>query len=221
MSKKKEPKKRDPKAIEVQSSKPDTELEREALLAQTYLRPTVQAAVTIKGYNKNDDNLNINALISELGKQVSNIKEGNLGRAEAMLIAQAHTLDALFAELISRSRMNMGEYFHAAEKYMRLALKAQGQCRTTVETLAAFKNPQPYIQNNRAQYQQVNNGAAPSEGNNQTSTRTHAHAGKNQKNTNGLLEDKTHEEEWLDTGTSETAGGNDKEVETVGTKHRA
>jgi len=105
---------------------------------------------------------------------------------------------------------------NAAEKYMRLALKAQGQCRATLETLAAIKNPQPYIQNNKAQYQQVNNGTAPSEGNNQTSTRTHAHAEKNPENTNGLLEDKTHEQEWLDTGAPETASGNDKELETVG-----
>lgn len=43
-----------------------------------------------------------------------------MGRAEAMLISQAHTLDALFAELVSRSRMNMGEYFNAACKYMQL-----------------------------------------------------------------------------------------------------
>ncbi|MBK9585471.1 MAG: hypothetical protein WBC26_07725 [Alphaproteobacteria bacterium] len=185
------------------------EAEQAQVLAQAYLRPTVLAAATIKGQHKNHDILDVNALISELSNQVSKVREGDLGRAEAMLISQAHTLDSLFAELINRSRMNMGEYFHAADKYMRLALKAQGQCRATLETLAAIKNPQPYIQNNKAQYQQVNNGTGPSEGNNSNSTRTHAHAGKNLNNTNGLLEEKTHEQEWLDTGTPETAGGND------------
>lgn len=149
------------------------------------------------------------------------VQDGDLKALETMLASQAVALDTLFSSLAMRAKLNMGEYMHAAEKYMRLALKAQGQCRTTVETLAAIKNPQPYIQNNRAQYQQVNNGTVPSEGNNQTSTRTHAHAGKNQKNTNGLLEDKTHEQEWLDTGTAKTAGGDDKELETVGEKHRA
>jgi hypothetical protein len=34
-----------------------------------------------------------------------------------------------------------GEYIDAADRYMRLALKAQGQCRATLETLAAIKNP--------------------------------------------------------------------------------
>lgn len=141
---------------------------------------------------------------------------GDLKNLETMLASQAVALDSIFSSLAMRAKLNLGEYMNAAEKYMRLALKAQGQCRTTVETLAAIKNPQPYIQNNNAQYQQVNNGTAPSEGNNQTNTRTHAHAGKNPKNTNGLLEDKTHEQEWLDTGAQETAGGNDKELETVG-----
>ena len=131
-----------------------------------------------------------------------------------MLASQAVALDSIFISMALRAKVNMGEYMNAAEKYMRLALKAQGQCRATLETLAAIKNPQPYIQNNKAEYQQVNNGTIPFEGNNQTNTRTHA--GKNSKDANGLLEDKTHEQEWLDTGAAETAGGNDKELETVG-----
>jgi hypothetical protein len=35
----------------------------------------------------------------------------------------------------------MGEYVDAADTYMRLALRAQSQCRATLETLAAIKNP--------------------------------------------------------------------------------
>ena len=35
----------------------------------------------------------------------------------------------------------MGEYLLATETYLRLALKAQSQCRATLETLAAIKNP--------------------------------------------------------------------------------
>ena len=37
--------------------------------------------------------------------------------------------------------MNTGEYLDATDRYMRLALKAQAQCRATVETLAEIKNP--------------------------------------------------------------------------------
>ncbi len=47
----------------------------------------------------------------------------------------------MFLELARRSGANMGEYIQAAEAYMRLALKAQAQCRATLETLANTKNP--------------------------------------------------------------------------------
>jgi hypothetical protein len=69
-------------------------------------------------------------------------------------------VDAIFASLARRAQMNMGEYMNAVDRYMRLALKAQGQCRATLETLAAIKNP-PVVfakQANIAQGpQQVNN----------------------------------------------------------------
>ena len=58
-----------------------------------------------------------------------------------MLIAQAHTLDELFNHLARRARHNLGEYLIAGETYLRLALKAQSQCRATLETLAQIKNP--------------------------------------------------------------------------------
>ena len=58
----------------------------------------------------------------------------------------------------------MGEYIEASERYMRLALKAQAQCRATIETLAAIKNP-PVVIARQANIsngpQQVNNGPAP------------------------------------------------------------
>jgi hypothetical protein len=81
-----------------------------------------------------------------------------------MLVGQAHSLDAIFTELARRSAANMGEYIEASEKYMRLALKAQAQCRATIETLAALKNPPVVIArqaNISAGPQQVNNGTPP------------------------------------------------------------
>ncbi len=105
----------------------------------------------------------------------------------------------------------MGEYFDAADKYMRLALKAQLQCRTTIESLVEIKNPKPYIQNNRAQYQQVNNGTVQSS-DNQNSTRTRG----NKKQANELLEDKTNEQQWMDGGTPQKTSGNDTKMETLG-----
>ncbi len=206
---------RSPKAVEIVV--PEDKREQEAALAKTYLRPTVLAAATIKGQYVNEDNININALIDELSSQVALVKEGNMGRAEAMLVTQAHTLDSLFAELISRARMNMGQYMDATHKYFNMALKAQSQCRCTIEALVEIKNPRPVAfirQQNVGENVQVNNGERPQ-------SIPHTRAGENQKLTNGLLEDKRHETEWLDSGAPETAGGNDKELETVGAQYRA
>jgi hypothetical protein len=58
-----------------------------------------------------------------------------------VLVAQAASLNSIFTELARRAGLNMGEYIGATESYMRLALKAQAQCRATIETLAAMKNP--------------------------------------------------------------------------------
>jgi hypothetical protein len=67
--------------------------------------------------------------------------------------------------LARRAALNMGEYINAAETYMRLALKAQSQCRATIETLALIKNPPPVTFVKQANIahgpQQVNNGAQP------------------------------------------------------------
>jgi hypothetical protein len=60
---------------------------------------------------------------------------------EATLATQAVALNAIFTEMARRSGLNMGEYVSASESYMKLALKAQAQCRATIETLAAIKNP--------------------------------------------------------------------------------
>ena len=82
-------------------------------------------------------------------------------------MVQAHTLDAIFSELSRRAALNMSEYLGATETFLRLALKAQSQCRATLETLAPIKNPQPVAFVRQAHIaagpQQINNGV-PSNG---------------------------------------------------------
>lgn len=67
----------------------------------------------------------------------------------------------IFNEIARRAALNMGEHLQATDKYMRLAMKAQGQCRATLQTLGELKNPRQMAfvkQANIANgYQQVNN----------------------------------------------------------------
>lgn len=66
---------------------------------------------------------------------------GDLAIASRLLAAQAVTLDSMFTELARRAALNMGEYLDAAERYGRLALKAQANSRATLEALAKLHQP--------------------------------------------------------------------------------
>lgn len=170
----------------------------EQVRAHQSLRPTVQAALTLKGINKSFGDLDIVTLAGDLDAQCKLAHGGDLQRAESMLVTQAHTLDALFHNLAQRAAINMGAHLDAAETYFRLALKAQAQCRATLETLAAIKNPQPVAFVRQANIahgpQQVNNGADS------------LRAGNSQSPQNELSR-VTHEEgQRLDLGTAAGAG---------------
>lgn len=105
----------------------------------------------------------IGDIVGVLRDSVEAAKSGELAEFEGMLGAQAYALNAIFLEMTRRSALNMGTNLSATEQYMRLALKAQSQARTTIETLADVKNPKAVAfvkQANIAQNQQVNNGEA-------------------------------------------------------------
>lgn len=66
---------------------------------------------------------------------------GDLEMASRMLAAQAVTLDSMFTELARRVALNIGDYPNAVDRYGRLALKAQGNCRATLDALAKLHQP--------------------------------------------------------------------------------
>ena len=208
-----EHKKEDPKALRVKRQ--PTEALADAM-AHTSLRPTVQAALTLLDYNKAFGEMSINTLVADLGKQCELANKGDLSRAEALLTAQAHTLDAIFHKLARKA--THVEYLNQLDVNLRLALKAQSQCRATVETLAAIKNPQPVAFVRQANIahgpQQVNNESVESN----TRERAPARAEKSKNQPNKVLEHQHGER--LDFGTAGAASGADSTLETVGAIHR-
>lgn len=190
-------------------------VEHAAMLAKAALRPSVRAGVTVQAYSKQFGELDLTALVDDLAAQNSAASSGNMARSEAMLMSQAHTLEAIFHELARRAALNLGEYINAAETYMRLALKAQSQCRATLETLAAIKNPAPVTFVRQANVahgpQQVNNGTpAPDAG---------SRARESEDAPNKLLEQQ--HAEGLDLGAPRPPVSADSALETVGEVHRA
>ena len=79
--------------------------------------------------------------VDHMLKVAGEAKNGDLAIASKLLAAQALTLDSMFTELARRAALNMSEYLGATESYGRLALKAQSNCRATLEALAKLHQP--------------------------------------------------------------------------------
>jgi len=209
-TKRKPTKKPNPKELRVYS-KPDED--QAVSLARTALDPTVQAAVTIADYDKAYGNLDLVALVITLDKQTYAVKKGDLKRAETMLTAQAHTLDAIFSNLARRA-IN-AEHMDNLERYLKLALRAQSQCRATWEALATIKNPPVvgYVRQANIAHgpQQVNNAPAAPDG--------APRAGENPNLQSKLLEEKDGER--LDFGATCTPGQADPAMAPLGEVDRA
>jgi hypothetical protein len=160
-------------------------------VAKKLTRPEVQASLTIQKLHPIND---VNALTKILGQQTADVIDGSMVRPEAMLLCQAHTLDALFNSLTMKG-LDQTHTPHY-EVFMKLAFKAQSQCRSTLQSLSDIKNPsvvyakQANINNGN---QQINNGV--------TAPRTQ----ENKNYSNELLEH-THGKRLDTRAKSETIG---------------
>ena len=184
--------------------------EQKAKPHQILLMSLVQSAIATEAWGKYAGQADLPELVTDLQSKFDVMHAGDLTSLESMLYGQAIALQTIFTSLARRSAANAGEYIDAADKYMRLALKAQAQCRSTLETLAEIKNPRPISFVKQANIangpQQVNNGQATGAGNSQTSQ-------------NELL---GHQHgNYLDTGAQGTAGGADPHLEAVEAGQRA
>jgi hypothetical protein len=98
-------------------------------LGQAALQPSLKAAATIQSWTCD---LDIAELSNELSNQARAVNAGDLKRAEGMLMIQAHTLDAIFNTLALQA--SRAKYMDELDRFLRLGLKAQSQCRATLET---------------------------------------------------------------------------------------
>lgn len=107
--------------------------------------------------------IDVPSLTDVLRDQAAAVNRGELNHVEAMLMNQATALQSLFARLAERGMSC--DTIVPFEANLRMALRAQSQCRATLETLAAIKNP-PVVFAKQANInqgngnQQVNNGTS-------------------------------------------------------------
>ena len=158
------------------------------------------------------EQLDTPALIDALRAQTKAVQKGDFRAAEAMLMNQATALQSLFVKLTETGLQ--ANLLRQQETALRLALKAQSQCRATLETLANIKNP-PVVYAKQANVttgpQQINNGpqAAPT--------------GTQEKvfEENKLKELSDEKQQWLDTGAPSAAGGTYQGAKALAEVHRA
>jgi hypothetical protein len=172
-----------------------------------YTRPEVRTAATIQIWQGGSSE--INALIKTLSLQIDAVQNGNMARLESLLLMQAHTLNELFSHLAECAYKQ--ESLTQFDIMLRLALKSQNQCRSTLETLATIRNP-PVIYAKQAN---MTNG--PQQINNRVPA-THTHK-KNKIKPNELLEH-AHGER-LDTRTKTTTSGTDMHMEALAAVNRS
>lgn len=99
------------------------------------------ATLMVRTWATESVNLAIPDMARSLRAAGEAINQGDLQAAERVLCAQALALNAIFTVLGTRATEYMGENLQKAELLMRLAFKAQNQCRNTLDTLFALKNP--------------------------------------------------------------------------------
>lgn len=131
------------KALTIQAEEGETEADtmarvmvepfmRHGILAQTIASKTVDK---LPGEPRFDD------FGRALRVKAKAAAEGDLSQVSETLATQALALDSLFTELGRRAAINFGDYPQAAERYARLALKAQSNSRATLEALAKLHQP--------------------------------------------------------------------------------
>lgn len=170
--------------------------------------PVVNGAILVKKF---DDYAQDEAeVFGALLDGAASLRAGNMGRAEDMLFGQAHALEKIFVHMACRAR---DASISHAEQLMRMALKAQNQCRMTLDTLATLKNPPLVIgkQTNIANGpQQVNNGVG-------------IDADGRPKENSGFVRNELLEAsdgERMDAGTTISTGRVDSHMEAVGANQR-
>ncbi len=182
----------------------------------------IHAVAGVQAWSKHSfgADTNLMTLLEKIEAQTAAVQSGDMSDVEAMLFGQALTLQATFTTLSTRAAQNLSTNAVATEACLRLAFKAQSQCRATLETLAEVKNPRTATFINQANVsggnQQINNnGATPA------SIECHPHEKMGERPNELLSDERTKDVKPMDGRATGKAGKSSPRVEAMETRHRA
>jgi hypothetical protein len=112
---------------------------RERELAEQAIDPDVTSAAVVAAFwecldGGIDPQLGYEAMRAHVSQARKNVQAS----AEATLLGQAAALNAIFADMARRAQAHLGQRGRAAERYLRLAMRAQNQCRATLNALTTL-----------------------------------------------------------------------------------
>ena len=136
-----------------------TELETAERIAKLAVSPEMSSQRVVAASERNkglDEHLDIPQLMAVLKAESERLSEGKSEDVGPILANQALALQSLFSRLTERALSQ--SHMSNIEAFMRLALRAQSQCRATLETLSSLnKAPTVFAQQaNVATNQQIN-----------------------------------------------------------------
>lgn len=196
------------KAVQCEDGK--TPEERGRKYAKLITSPELAAFRVMNAAEHNsgiEKNIDVPTLMETLRAQVNAVSNQDFAQAEGMLLSQATALQSLFARLSEKafSAKDISQF----NDFMRVALRAQNQCRATIETLSTIKNP-PIVYARQANVttgpQQINNGGPSSHAREIQNPSIQLSAEDNELRTNS--------------GTPALTSRINQEVETMGKIHR-
>ena len=200
------------KVADIRSNKEGME-EEKLSTAQFLLNPHATSALIISRTFDTGSESPVAYIAKELINKSDAIISGDMKAVEQLLIAQAFALNNIFADSLRKAMGSTPQFVphirSVNEVYAKIGLKAQAQCRATLETLANIKNPPQLAfvrQQNVAVNQQVNNQEVVS-----PSPSPPFEPGKNKICTNELLETSNNVTR-LELGTKKKAGRTNKEL---------
>jgi hypothetical protein len=106
-------------------------------LAERGLSPELKAASIIGGH-KPYSALGDNRIIGEITRQIESVRNGDMSRAEGILVAQAEALDVIFYSLLGNAERASDQDSKAS--FISMAVKAQEGCLSALEGLARIKS---------------------------------------------------------------------------------
>jgi len=147
--------------------KPPAPINLQETHAQMAVDHSLNAAAVMEKFANTFGEQDAMALRQAIYSGAKEVQKDNLQECEAMLYGQALALQSMFMSLARRSQTQ--EYLKQYDLYFRLALKAQSQCRATLETLATLKSPpggfckaSQYLERSATGEQWRNSGKHPS-----------------------------------------------------------